>query len=366
MSETLPPLRYPADGEQAFHQALQRAAHHYLSGSREHRFAGGREWLKAGLLLVLCVTCYLLSLLQVSSGGFVICYLLFMLMAMLLNINVNHDASHGVFSRSPRINRIISRVVTLPLGLDPDYWRVRHVHFHHVYANIEHYDLDTEENGFFRQTPFQRWRPWMRWQHLYWPLIAALSLPYLAWVFDWADRCGKTPLAQRQVMPGVRGWLLFCLSKILHLLLVLAIPLWAAEQHGIAISVVLATWLGSQMAASLLVVFLLLGTHWAEAEFYQPGAEGELPHGWYRHNFATACDWQPSPAWLGYFTGGLNLHLTHHLFPGWHHRHYPALAVILARLASEHGMNYRCISYRELLRRQQAFLRRMGQPQEAL
>ncbi|HBT29443.1 MAG TPA: acyl-CoA desaturase, partial [Erwinia persicina] len=189
MADSLPPLRYPPDGEQAFHRALQREAHQYLSSHQDHRFAGGRQWLKAGLLLGLCVSCYLLSLFQSSQSGFFICYMLFMLMAMLLNINVNHDASHGVFSRSPRLNRLISRVVTLPLGLDPDYWRVRHVHFHHAYANIEHYDLDTEENGFFRQTPYQRWRPWMRWQHLYWPLIAALSLPYLTWVFDWADRC---------------------------------------------------------------------------------------------------------------------------------------------------------------------------------
>ncbi|WP_455815279.1 acyl-CoA desaturase [Pseudomonas graminis] len=365
MADSLPPLRYPPDGEQAFHRALQRAAHHYLSASKDHRFAGRADWLKAGVLLTICVSCYGLSLIQTSSAGFVLCYLLFMLMAMLLNIVVNHDASHGVFSRSSRVNRIISRLVTLPLGLDPDYWRVRHVHFHHVYANIEHYDLDTEENGFFRQTPYQRWRPWMRWQHLYWPLIAALSLPYLAWVFDWADRCGKTPLAERRVMPGVRGWLLFCGAKVLHLLLVLAVPLWAAEQNGIAMSVVLWAWLCSQMVASLLVVFLLLGTHWAEAEFFEVGPDGKLPQGWYRHNFATACDWQPSPAWIGHFTGGLNMHLTHHLFPGWHHRHYQALAQILARLASEHDMNYRCISYRELLRRQQTFLRRMGQPEEA-
>ena len=60
-------------------------------------------------------------------------------------------------------------------GRRSDYWRTRHVDYHHVYANVEHYDLDTEENGFFRQTPFQRWRPHMRYQHLYWPLIAALA-----------------------------------------------------------------------------------------------------------------------------------------------------------------------------------------------
>lgn len=360
MAETLPPLRYPADGEQQFHRDLQRAAHDYLSRRGDHRFADTAQWLKAGIMLLLCVSCYVFSLMQHSNLTFFIGYLLFMLMAMLLNVCLNHDASHGVFARTPWINRLMSRLVTLPLGLDPDYWRVRHVSFHHVWVNVEHYDLDTEENGIFRQTPFQRWRPHMRWQHLYWPLIAALSLPWLAWVFDWADRCGKTPLAQRQLLRGARGWLLFITSKILHLTLVLAIPLWMAHLHGIDFSVVLMAWLCSQMAASIMVVFLLLGTHWAEAEFYTAGPDGKLPQGWYRHNFATACDWHTRPRWLWQFTGGLNLHLTHHLFPGWHHRHYPALAQIIARLAAQHGMDYRCIGYRELLRRQQTFLRRMG------
>ena len=86
-----------------------------------------------------------------------------------------------------------------------------------------------------------------------------------------------------------------------------------------------------------------------------------MPQGWYRHNFATACDWETSPKWLHHLTGGLNYHLTHHLFPGWNHRHYPALAAILAELAPRYAMDYRCISYRELLQQQQRFLRTMGQ-----
>ncbi|PHX52480.1 hypothetical protein AO354_25890 [Pseudomonas syringae pv. syringae] len=51
---------------------------------------------------------------------------------------------------------------------------------------------------------------------------------------------------------------------------------------------------------------------------------------------------------------------SHHLFPGWSHRHYPALANIIADLAPRHGLHYRCIDYRELLRQQRKFLRSMG------
>ncbi|WP_413508139.1 fatty acid desaturase family protein [Serratia proteamaculans] len=360
MADSLAPLMFPADGEQAFHRDLKRAAHAYLA--EDHRYADGWRLAKAALLLVLCVVFYVLGLMQHQPWAFFGCYFLFVMMGMLLNVNVNHDASHNAFLRAPWANRLAGRLVTLPLGVDPDYWRVRHVEYHHVYANVEHYDLDTEENGFFRQTPFQRWRRHMRYQHLYWPLIAALSLPYIAWIFDWSDRLGKTPLHEKNILPGRSGWAVFILCKAGHLVLVLALPLVLCQQNGIGWPWVLLAYTVSQMCASLLVVFLLLGTHWAQAEFYAVPEGGSMPHGWYRHNFATACDWQTSPRGLQHLTGGLNYHLTHHLFPGWNHRHYPALAAIVAQLAAQHGMEYRCIGYRELLAQQQQFLRRMGQP----
>lgn len=360
MAESLLPLRFPAAGEQAFHNDLKRAAHACLSG--DHRYADAVGLTKAALLLALCAGFYALSLLQYQLWSYSLCYFLFVIMGMLLNVNVNHDASHNAFLRTPWANRLVGRVVTLPLGVDPDYWRSRHVDFHHVYANVEHYDLDTEENGFFRQTPFQRWRPYMRYQHLYWPLIAALSLPYIAWIFDWSDRLDKTPLREKRLLAGSVGWTVFVVSKLLHLALVLVVPMIVCHLHGIGWGWVLLVYTISQMCASLLVVFLLLGTHWAQAECYPVPTGDCMPHGWYRHNFATACDWKPGLSWIEHLTGGLNYHLTHHLFPGWHHRHYPALAMAVAEVAQRHGMAYRCISYRELLAQQRQFLRRMGQP----
>ncbi|MCF5031307.1 fatty acid desaturase family protein [Pseudomonas syringae] len=355
MAESLAPLSFPADGEQAFHHALKQAAHAYLAD--DHRYASIRQKVTALLLTLLCGGFYASSLMQHNAWAFVGCYFMFVLTGMLLNVMVFHDAAHNAFFRAAWANRLVGRLMTLPLGIDPDYWRVRHVQFHHAYANVEHYDLDTEENGVLRQTPFQGWRKHMRYQHLYWPMVAALSLPYISWIFDWSDRLRKTPLKAKSILPGNKGWAVFLASKACHLLLVLIVPLVIFE--GSWTTVLIAYFL-SQMLASLWVVFLLLGTHWAEAEFYQPSDSPLMPHGWYRHNFATTCDWQTSPRWLHHAVGGLNFHLTHHLFPGWSHRHYPALANIIADLAPRHGLHYRCIDYRELLRQQRKFLRSMG------
>jgi linoleoyl-CoA desaturase len=364
MGLVLPPLSYAEAGEADFHRVLNERAQTYLVACQDHRFANGRRLFKAAFLAVACIASYLLALQQDAAPAFVGAYVAAIFFCMLLNIDVNHDASHNVFLRSRLANRVVGRLVTLLLGIDPDYWRVRHTDYHHLYPNIEHYDLDTEENGFFRQTPFQRWRPHMRQQHRYWPLMAAMSLPYIAWVFDWQDHLRRTALREKNLLPGLAGWLLFIASKLGHLTLALIIPLYAAQAHGLGWPVVILTYLAAQMAASLFVVFLLLGTHWAQASFYQAPADGVMAQGWYAHNFATACDWFPEPRWLQWIMGGLNLHLTHHLFPGWHHRHYEALAAIVAATAEEFGLPYRCLGYRQLLRAQQEFLQSMGRAPE--
>ncbi|MEB3766851.1 acyl-CoA desaturase [Acinetobacter sp. MD2] len=359
-SNTLAPLRYLTEQDAAFHKALIQQARCYLEGKKDHRYANQSIFIKNALVLTLCVLCYVLSLNQHSIWLFSLFYFGFMCSAMFLNINVLHDASHNAFFKSRRLNWLACRLVTLPLGIDADYWRVRHVDYHHFYPNIEHYDLDSEENGVIRQMPFQKWYPHMRYQYYYWPVVAALSLPYIAWIFDWSDRLDKTPLAERKILANLEGWLIFLSSKVLHFVVVLIVPMLFLTQN-ISWGAIFAIYFVSQMVASLGVVFLLLGTHWAETEFYQAPVDGKMPQGWYAHNFATACDWQPSISALNGLFGGLNLHLTHHLFPNWNHRHYAELAKIVAQLAQEHGYDYRCIGYKELLKEQKTFLTRMGQ-----
>lgn len=263
MNNALIPLRFNDADEGAFHQALQAQAKRYLTDSGDHRFANRRAFIKAGLILATGVVCYILSLRTSQPVFFVAGYTAFALLMMWLNIDVNHDASHQTFTRHRIWNAFISRAVTLPTGIEPVYWRVRHVSYHHRYANIEHYDLDTEENGIFRQTPFQRWRRWMRFQRFYWPLIAALSLSWIGVVFDWADRLGRTPLQAERLLPGARGWAAFIFSKTGHLLLMLGLPV----MMGHSVWLVLGIYCLTQMCTSLLVVFLLLGTHWPGRRF---------------------------------------------------------------------------------------------------
>ncbi|WP_048607819.1 fatty acid desaturase family protein, partial [Providencia rettgeri] len=202
--------------EQRFHNALKQASQAYLHAKQDHVYAGKADLIAIVTLFAIALLSYLPTLFTSSTLVYVSAYFIFVLLIMLLNVIGQHDACHNTLFKTRWKNRVFGRFVTLPLGLEPEFWRTRHVHYHHHYANIEHYDLDTEENGVFRQTPFQKWRPFMKYQHIYWPFVASLSLTWIALVFDWSDRTGKTRLKTQKVLEGKLGWSLFLASKLGH------------------------------------------------------------------------------------------------------------------------------------------------------
>lgn len=356
----LPPVRFSSAVDSAFRIELRQAADQYLASRSEHRFGNAGHYLKGILLAMLATAAYWFAVSAGQLWHFVPAYFAFLFLAMLLAMNVLHDAAHYAYVRQPWLNRLLMRLVSIPVGIDPAFWTIRHVHFHHTYANIEGYDLDTEPNPVLRQTPYQRWLPHFRFQHVYWPLVAAISLPYLCWYSDWADRCGATKVAATGKRDGWPGWPLFLSLKVLHLTVAVLLPVWFLRDSGIGWGQIVLCYVLGQMLASCFLVAMILGTHWAEVDFFQPPATGVMPHTWHEHTFRTACDWTPAPRSLDHLMGGLNYHLTHHLFPTWSHRHYRPLAKIVAQVAARHQLNYRNLTYSQLWTSQQAFLRAMG------
>lgn len=360
-TQALRKLRFRHAADLAFRRDLLREAALYLQSGAGARHGDGWMYAKVFGLALTMAAAYAAALHASTPGGFALAYIGAVCLAMALGMNALHDAAHGALFKSARANAVVRRLVALPVGIDAGYWTARHVHVHHTYANIDGYDLDTEPNPFLRQTPFQPWSPQYRWQHRYWPVVAALSLPYLCWYSDWADRLQATKLHQLNGPVHPTGWGLFLLGKATHAALLLGLPMWALAGTPIGWGTVLGCYVVGQMLASSFLVALILGTHWAEVEFFQPPASGTLPHTWYEHSFHTACDWMPRPAWAAYWLGGLNAHLTHHLFPTYSHRHYPALARIVCRVAGQHRLPYRQLNYAQLWASQQQFLKTMGQ-----
>ncbi|TMA20742.1 MAG: acyl-CoA desaturase, partial [Deltaproteobacteria bacterium] len=97
-----------------------------------------------------------------------------------------------------------------------------------------------------------------------------------------------------------------------------------------------------------------------EADFV---VSGRVDTDWAEHQIATTVDFARSNALLGWYLGGLNFQVEHHLFPRVCHLHYPALAAIVEETCLAHGVRYRCEpTLRSALAANFAWLHRMGLP----
>lgn len=358
MRQPQPILHFTAEQDALLRSALNTAAKNYLCSTNEHRYADTGMFAKLGLLSALCLLFYFMALCQQSAWVFFVCYFVFITLALLLAINVVHDASHNVFFKSSKANVWLNRIITIPLGIDPECWRIRHVIQHHPFTNIEYYDLDIEYNGVLRQTPFQVHHWFMRYQQYYWPLVAGMTFPTIIWCFDWQDRLGLKFDKNKFTYNGIIGWTAFLIIKFLHIILAIVLPYFICSQFSIWF--ILLTYCLSQFFASLIFVILILGTHWAKATFYQAPDNGVMSHGPTQHVFNTTLNWRLKSPTIEYWLGGLNLHLTHHIFPGFSHRHYQHLTKIIQQITEQYQIDYHEITLLELFKQQQLFLKQMG------
>ena len=67
---------------------------------------------------------------------------------------VQHDANHGAYSSSPRVNGFMSVTLDL-LGASSYLWRLKHNVMHHTYTNVAGLDDDLESGS-----PHLRLAPW--------------------------------------------------------------------------------------------------------------------------------------------------------------------------------------------------------------
>src|SRR5207237_5987226 len=84
---------------------------------------------------------------------------------------------------------------------------------------------------------------------------------------------------------------------------------------------------------------------------------------WAEHQLATTVDFARGNRLLGWYLGGLNFQVEHHLFPRVCHLHYPALSRIVEETCTAHRVQYRCEpTLRSALAANFRWLRRMGSP----
>jgi linoleoyl-CoA desaturase len=276
--------------------------------------------------------------------------------AMFLStIGIAHDATHGAWSRSRRVNRIVGRGFDL-VGIDAAHWIDNHLRSHHAAPNVPDVDSAIESFALVRLHPRAPWRPWHRWQHVYMFGVYALVTIFQVYLLEL--------VSFRQHLVGfrardTRGKVLAMIGKKLFflgysLLVPLAIVLAPAWQ------VVLGALLG-HVAGGLTIGIVFQTTHLAEGTtFPTPDARGALDLSFSEHVLATTAEFAVESPIVTWIAGGLNLHVTHHLFPHVSQVHLPALSRIVRETAREHGVPYRSFGLVAAIRSHVRVLRALG------
>jgi linoleoyl-CoA desaturase len=357
MSGAPPRVRFTRDD--GFHADLKRRAGAYFQATGRARWGGAAMHAKTAAILAWFACSYALLLLWGGTSAWLAVALTVSIALATAGIgfSVMHDANHGAYSRSRRVNRAWGLALDF-VGASSYIWRFKHNVQHHTYANVDGMDADIDAAPFLRLAPSQRLRPFHRWQHLYgWPLYGALGLKW--WFVDDVVDVVRGRIGPHR-FPRPRGLELaaFLGGKGVFVAWSIAIPV-AVFRSGWAVPLFL---LGSLTLGVVLSTVFQLAHAVPEAAFHTAGSgERRMSTGWAEHQVRATVDFAPSNRLLGWYVGGLNFQVEHHLFPEVCHTHYPALAAIVEATCLAHGVPHRTArTLRHAIAAHHRFLRSLG------
>lgn len=353
-------ITFTKDGRTGFYRAVKAQVSHYLEATGKTRYADWHVALKGLFYLVLVAASYGLLL----SGGLgpwqlLLCGIAFGLSSLLLAINVGHDAAHNSLTPYRALNRVIQTLSFTLLGSDAYLWRMRHVHSHHTFPNVNGCDVDIDYNYLLRLSPNQPWRRFYKYQHLYAPFVFWLVNIHAVFCQDFVYLFKKRLANMANIKHPVREYAVFALCKLAYIAIVFVIPVvvlnlpwWQVLLGSLIMSFV----------SSLAFVLLLIGTHFAEETvFPEIGPDGRIENNWALHALVASLDWSPTSRLANFITGGANAHAAHHLFPTISHIHYAEITKIIRETAAAYGVRYNETTLPRMIRSHFRFLKRMGQ-----
>ena len=354
-------IKFREGNHAGFYRELKRRVNAYFADTGTRRFADRRVWWKAAFFAGVVAVSYALILSnQFGPWELLLLANLFGIGALMLGVNVAHDAAHDALTPHPWVNRIVQTVIFTLLGANAYLWRLRHVKSHHTFPNVNGCDIDIDHNAFLRLSPNHRRRWYHRFQHLYAPFIFWLVDVHTVFYQDVVYLFKRRLANMVDIRHPPHEYAMFVACKAAYLATVVGIPMLVLDLPWWLVLLGAATM---SFVASVAFVTLLIGTHFAEEAAFPPiDCDGYIAHDWAEHALVTSVDWSPESKVALFIAGGANCHAAHHLFPTICHIHYIAITRIIVRTAAEFGLRYNRTTLPRLVRSHFRFLRAMGRP----
>lgn len=323
-----------------FFASLKVAVDKYFEQSGKKKTGDTSLYTKSVVLFCSAAGLYLALLLVAMPLwlGFVASLLLGFTMAC-IGFNVMHDANHGSYSSRKWVNNTLGLTLNA-LGGNSFIWKQKHNIIHHTYTNIDGIDDDIAKSPFIRMCKTQRWVPAHRVQHLYTPVLYAVSSIIWVLIQDFDKYFRKKICNTALQKMSVTDHLLFWGSKLLYLLFYIVIPIvllgwkvWLLYFLGMHIG----------LGFTLAIVFQLAHVV-EETTFESVGTDAkQIENEWAVHQVKTTANFSAGNKVISWLVGGLNYQIEHHLFPRISHIHYPALSHLVQKECADFKIPYNSI-----------------------
>ena len=346
-------VRFRGAGE--FSRLVNQRAEAVLSDPTALRRAYRELWMKSAIVVVWLIASYLFLLLAATSAVEAAAGSVSLgLAAAAIGFCIMHDANHGGFSTNRSVNRVAAHSLDL-IGGSSYVWAAKHL-AHHTYTNVSGYDPDVDALPFARFEASQRRRSWHRYQHIYvWLLYAFVTVRWQLvtdFTFLVRGRIGDSAFKR----PRGRDLAALVAGKAVFLTWAVAVPLALHPLGQVAL-----VFLAASAVASLALTVTFQLSHCLEEAVSLPAADVEDGTEWHLHQLAATADFAQGNRVVGWYVGGLNHQIEHHLFPRVPHTLHPQLAAVVRATAAECGLRYNAHeTMRDALRSHTRWLRQVG------
>jgi linoleoyl-CoA desaturase len=293
---------------------------------------------KAAVIALWFAASYALLLTVHTTVAQIFLCISYALAAAAVGFNIFHDANHGSFSSSPRLNLFLSRVTCVALGTGRYFWCYKHNVLHHRFTNVFEWDDDLETRGSLRLSPRQPWQAKFRNQHRWFYFLYCFATIEWLFVKDFVQFC-TSRINPYQAIPEMSRHerLEFWCCKLAYFAVFVALPFAVISPWRVLAGFVL---FHAVLSLAITLIFNLAHAT-GKADFPAPaGVPLAIGDEWAAHQMRTTVNFCPGSRMLNWFAGGLNFQIEHHLFPHISHTHYRDISKIVRDAALEFGLPY--------------------------
>lgn len=253
----------------------------------------------------------------------------------LIGFNIMHDGSHGGYSTNKLLNLFMAYSANL-VGVEAHFWRTKHNVLHHTYTNVTGIDADIEKHPLFRFCELQEWKPFHRYQFIYW--IVLYPFATIEWIYHGDFKkyfSGFIIDGFQYPKMSTNQHIIFWITKIMNPILFIALPIYTLGiWHGLICFFSMHFVLSYVLNIVFQLAHVVTGTGFAQQ------SDGKIEKEWAIHQVETTADFATQSKVLTWLLGGLNFQVEHHLYPKISHVHYPIINQFVKETCAQFNVRY--------------------------